>query len=222
MSASLRSLCAKAPLAIRQPPPGSPLLAVCKAADAAPWPKGLDGFMDAARKIVDRHPRRTDLPPLASKLAYANDVLRYANGLMALRIWQHAERQSPDRHEGLAMFFTTYVFLVCGGRLGEGDRMRACETAAEYLGVAASDVAGAVSTYTAATCQLMHDAAYLRQGVHSAELLSACLRAASDLFVEHHGLLDHTRANARLAAEIAADHDARYQPPVEDLEYARS
>lgn len=220
--ASLRDLCAIAPRAIRRPTPGTPLHAICEAAYAGPWPKGLDGFMDAAREIVDRLPRRTGLPPLESELAYAIDVLRCANWLMDLRQRHHAERDSPDRYEGFAVFFTVYVFLICGGRFGEDDHTEACERAAEYLGVAASDVAGAVRTYTAATCQLMHDDAYFRLGGHPALLFSACLRAASDLFVEHYNLLDHSHANAREAAKEQAVHDARYQPCVEDIEYARS
>ena len=221
MSASLRGLCATAPLAIRRPAPGTPLHAVCEASCAEPWPKDPDGFMNAARQIVDRQPRRTGLPPLESELAYAIDVVRYANLMMDLRLWHHAQRDSPDRHEGFAVFFTVYMFHLCGGRFGPGDHTAACEQAAEYLGVTASDVAGAVSTYTAATCQLAHDDAYGRWGQRPAEQYSACLRVVSDLVVSYWHLLDHSHANARLVAEMDADFDARYQPCVEDIEYAR-
>jgi len=220
--ASLRGLCATAPLAIRRPAPGTPLFAVCEANDAASWPKDLDGFMDAARQAIDSRPRRTDLPPLAAELSHGVEVLRYANAMMDLRLCQHAQLDSPDRHEGFAVFFTIYVFLICGGRFGDDDHTKACARAAEYLGVAPSDVAGAVTAYTAATCQLMHDDAYFRCGDQPAELFSACLRVASDMFVERYNLLDHSHGHARLAAEEAADFDARYQPCVEDIEYARS
>ena len=220
--ASLRGLCATAPLAIRRPAPGTPLHLVCEASYAEPWPKDLDGFTSAAREIVDRRPGRTGLSPLSSELAYDIDVVRCANLMMDLRLWHHAQRDSLDRHEGFAVFFTVYMFHLCGGRFGPGDHTAAHERAAEYLGVGASDVAGAVTTYTAATCQLAHDDAYGRWGQQPAECYSACLRVMSDLAVSYWHLLDHSHANARLTADIAADHDARYQPCVEDLEYARS
>lgn len=220
---SLRDLCATAPLAIRQPRAGTRLHAICEKADKEPWwPEDFEGLVEMARKIVDRLPRPVDLPPYYREAAYVRDVDGCTADLLRLRKDQLADRESPDRYEGFAMFFTVYVFLVCGGRFGEDDHTEAHEHAAEYLGVTPRDVAGAVATYTAAACQLMLDDAHLKLGGQPAELLSAALRVMADMFVRYHNLLDHSHADARRAAEEAAEFDRRYQPCVEDIEYARS
>lgn len=208
MSASLRYQCATAPLAIRQPAAGTPLLAVCEAAEAGPLPKDLDGAWSEAREAIDR---RTDLPPLAAELAHGVDVMRRANELLALRHEQQAKRNNPDRHEGFAVLFTVCLFLHCGGRLAPGDYGEACCRAAEYLGVAPSDVAGAVSHYVDGTYNLTRNAAYGQWDVRPAELFSAALQATAELVVRYWHLLDHTHANARLAAEIAASPAAQHQ-----------
>jgi hypothetical protein len=208
VSASLRYQCATAPLAIRRPAAGTPLLAVCEAAEAEPLPKDLDGAWSEAREAIDR---RTDLPPLAAELAHGADVMRRAKELLALRHKRQEKRNNPDRHEGFAVPVTVCLFLHCGGRFAPGDHADAYQRAAEYLGVAPSDVAGAVSHYMVGTYNLTRNAACGRWGVRPAELFSAALQATSELVVRYWHLLDHTHANARLAAEIATSPAVQHQ-----------
>lgn len=219
MVGPLRTLCAALPLAIRQPPQGSALCALCEKADQEPWPTTWDGYVEKARGIVDRRPA-VELPPFYREMAYVGAVLRCATELVQLHRWARAERDKPDRHEGFALYLTVVQFFSCGGRLGPGDHSRAHERAAELLGpgLAPDDVEKAVSIYTAATSQQMHDAAYRGLGEQPAALFSASLRAVRDFATKHHSLLDHSHDDARRAAEENAEFDRRYQPVFGDID----
>lgn len=218
MVGPLRPLCAALPLAIRQPPQGSALNALCEKADQEPWPTTWAGYIEMARGIVNRRPSVAS-PPFYREMAYVGAVLRCATELVQLRRWARAERNKPGRHEGFALYLAVDQFLSCGGRLGPGDHSRAHARAAELLGpgLTPDDVEKAVSIYTAATSQQMHDAAYRGRGEQPAALFSASLAAVRDFATKHHSLLDHSHDAARRAAEEDAEFDRRYQPLFGDI-----